>query len=89
MIHASGFSWAAFGIVRARTEKEAPMNQMDYKQAPDMLHRAGFTTLEIDRLCRLRQECAAKETQWTRADLRRQEYVCRLVATGRLTDRII
>jgi len=77
------------GIVRARTEKEAPMNQMDYKQALDMLRRAGFTTPEIDRLRRLRQGCAAQEMNWTLADLRRLEFVRWLVATGRLTDRII
>ncbi len=65
------------------------MNQMDYKKALDLLRRAGFTTPEIVRLCRLRQECAAQEMNWTLADLRRLEFVRWLVTTGRLTDRII
>jgi hypothetical protein len=77
------------GIVRARTEKEAPMNQMDYKQALDMLRRAGFTASEIDRLRRLRRECAAQEMNWTLADLRRLKFFRWLVVTGKLTDRFI
>jgi hypothetical protein len=77
------------GIVRAHTEKEALMNQMDYKEALNMLRRAGFTTPEIDRLRRLRRECAAQEMHWTLADLHRLEFVRWLVMTGRLTDHII
>ena len=62
------------------------MNQMDYKEALEMLHRVGFTAPEIDRLCRLRREYAAQEIDWTPADYRRLEFVRWLVATGRLTD---
>ncbi len=64
------------------------MNQMNYKEALEMLRRAGFTASEIDRLCRFRRDYAESEMDQTPADLRRLEFVRWLVTTGRLTDQI-
>ncbi len=62
------------------------MNQMNFKEALEMLHRAGFTASEIERLCRLRREHAENEMDQAPADLRRLEFIRWLVATGKLTD---
>ncbi len=64
------------------------MHQMDYKGALDLLHRAGFSPAEVERLVRLRRAYARNELDWAPADLRRLEFVRWLVATGRLTDYI-
>ncbi len=59
---------------------------MNFKEAFEMLRKAGFTTSEIDRLCRLRREHAENEMDQAPANLRRLEFVRWLVATGKLTD---
>ena len=64
------------------------MHQMDYKDALEMLHRAGFSPREIERLTRLRRERAGNELDRPPADLCRLEFVRWLVATGRLSDYI-
>jgi hypothetical protein len=49
--------------------KDEPCNrrniqeQMEYKDAIDMLHREGFTASEINRLIQLRRDYTAKEIQ--------------------------
>jgi len=64
------------------------MNQMDYKDALDMLRRAGFTAKEIDRLSKLRRDRKGNTVDQAPADQRRMEFIRWLVATGRLTDYI-
>ena len=76
------------GSVCLQAEKEAPMNQMDYKDAFDMLRKAGFSTAEIEQLARLHRAYAHNELDQAPADQRRLEFVRWLVATGRLTDYI-
>jgi hypothetical protein len=76
------------GGVRSQAEKEAPMNQMDYKDALDMLRRAGFTAKEIDRLRKLRRDRVGNTVDRAPADQRRLEFIRWLVTTGRLTDYI-
>jgi hypothetical protein len=46
------------------------MNQMDYKEALEMLRRTGFSASEIQRLNRLRRDYAANELDRAPADLR-------------------
>jgi hypothetical protein len=75
------------GSVYSQAEKEAPMNQVDDKDALDLLRRARFSTTEIERLARLRRERDGNELDQVPAD-RRLEFVRWLVATGRLTDSI-
>ncbi len=62
------------------------MNQMNFKEALEMLRRAGCSASEIDRLCRLRKERAENEMDQAPVNLRRLEFVRWLVATGKLTD---
>jgi hypothetical protein len=64
------------------------MNQMNYKEALELLRRAGFTAPEIDRLCRLRRDYAESEMDQAPVDQRRLEFVRWLVVTGKLTDQI-
>jgi hypothetical protein len=75
-------------VVRSQTEKEAPIHQMDYKDALDLLRRAGFSPAEMDRLVRLYRAHVGNELDQAPADLRRLEFIRWLVATGRLTDYI-
>ncbi len=64
------------------------MNQMNYKDALDMLRRAGFTAKEIDRLSKLRRDRMENAMDRAPVHLRRLEFIRWLVATGRLTDYI-
>jgi hypothetical protein len=64
------------------------MNQMDNKDALDMLRRAGFTAKEIDRLSELRRDRVGNTLDRAPAEQRRLEFIRWLVATGRLTDYI-
>jgi hypothetical protein len=64
------------------------MNQMSYKDAFEMLRRAGFTTQEIDRLYRLRRDYTVSQMDQAPANHRRLEFVRWLVTTGRLSDQI-
>lgn len=76
------------GSVRSQVKNEAPTNQVDYKDALDLLRRARFSKTEIERLARLRRERAGNKLDQASADRRRLEFVRWLVATGRLTDSI-
>ncbi len=64
------------------------MNQMDYKQVFEMLHKAGFSMTEINRLFKFRRNYRESEMDRPPADRRRLEFVRWLVATGRLTDQM-
>lgn len=65
------------------------MTRMNYKQAFEILCRAGFSAPEIYRLWRLRRDFAESEMDQALPDSRRLEFVRWLVATGRLTDQIV
>lgn len=64
------------------------MKQMNYRQALDMLYRAGFSLPEIDRLWRFRRNFVVREMNQASADLRHLEFIRWLVVTGRLTDQV-
>jgi len=64
------------------------MNQINDKEAFDMLHKAGFTELEIKRLTRLRREYKISEMDQAPLDYARLRFARWLVATGRLTDQL-
>lgn len=64
------------------------MNQMNYKEALELLRKAGFTAPEIERLCRLRRDYVESEMDQAPVDQRRLEFVRWLVVTGKLTDQI-
>ncbi len=64
------------------------MNQMDYKQVFERLHKAGFSVLEINRLFKFRRNYCESEMDRPPADRRRLEFVRWLVATDRLTEQI-
>jgi len=59
---------------------------MDYKEAVDMLRRAGFNHAQIDRITRFRKNFAPGEMDQTPDDHRRLEFVRWLFLTGKLTD---
>lgn len=76
------------GSICSQAENEAPMKQVDYKEALVLLRGARFSTTEIERLARVRRERAGNKLDQASADRRRLEFVRWLVATGRLTDSI-
>jgi hypothetical protein len=64
-------------------------NRMNHEEAVVMLHKSGFSTQEIDRLCRLRRAYADKgEMDQAALDLRCLQFVRWLVETGKLTDQL-
>lgn len=65
------------------------MNQINDQEAFDMLHKAGFTELEIKRLTRLRRGYKITELDQAPLDYARLRFVRWLVTTGRLTDQIL
>jgi hypothetical protein len=62
------------------------MDHLNYKERLEALRRAGFTTLEIERLIQFRHVYSENEMDQARADLSRLEFIRWLVAYGRLTD---
>ena len=58
----------------SRAEKENPMNHIDDKEAIELLRKAGWTALEIERLRRLRREYAEKERDRASQDHRRPGF---------------
>jgi hypothetical protein len=77
-----------FSSVAVSCEKEESMNQMDQKDACDLLRQAGFTPSEIEGLRRLRQDYTENEGVQALAERRRLEFARWLVTTGRLTEQI-
>jgi len=65
------------------------MNQVNYKQAFEKLYRAGFSVLEINRLLRFRRKFRKSELDFPPTDRRHLEFIRWLVATGRLSERIV
>ncbi len=64
------------------------MDRMDYKERLEALRRAGFTTLEINRLSQFRRAYIENETDQAPADLSRLQFIRWLVVNGKLTDQI-
>ncbi len=64
------------------------MEQMDYKERLEALRRAGFTTLEIERLYQFRRAYVENEMDQAPADLSRLQFIRWLVVNGKLTDQI-
>jgi hypothetical protein len=64
------------------------MNLMTYQEAFQVLHRAGFGGLEIDRFYQLRQDYATEEQDQPPLDPKRLQFTRWLITTGRLTDQI-
>ncbi len=62
------------------------MDKLDYKEALEMLRKAGLTASEISRLERFRRKYAASEIDQAPIDQHRLEFVRWLVATHRLTE---
>ena len=59
---------------------------MDYKEAIEMLRRAGLTHAEVDRIIRFRKQFVANEMDQAPDDYRRLEFIRWLFQTGKLTD---
>ena len=64
------------------------MKLMDYKEGLAALRRAGFTKVEIERLCRLRRVYTENTLDQAHLDLSHLEFIRWLVATGRLSEHI-
>jgi hypothetical protein len=64
------------------------MNHINYKEALQVLRRAGLTTTEVDRLCDFCRKHAASEMDRAAIDQRHLEFVRWLVTTHRLSDQI-
>ena len=62
------------------------MNHINYKEALQVLRRAGLTTPEIDRLYGFCRKYIASEMDRASLDQRRLEFVRWLVTTHRLSD---
>ncbi len=58
----------------------------DYKEAQEMLRKAGFNHVAIDRLARFRKEFVLGEMDQTPAEHRRLEFARWLFLTGKLSD---
>jgi hypothetical protein len=64
------------------------MERMDYKEWLEALRRAGFTTLEINRLYQFRRTYVENEMDQAPVDLSRLQFIRWLVVNGKLTDQI-
>jgi hypothetical protein len=60
----------------------------DHKEAQEMLRRAGFNRVDIDRLTSFRREFVLGEMDQTSAEHRRLEFARWLFLTGKLTDQV-
>lgn len=65
------------------------MDRMNYKEGLEALYRAGFRTIEIMRLAKLRHTYLRGEQDQAPADLARLRFVRWLVANGKLTDQLV
>jgi hypothetical protein len=64
------------------------MNFINYKDALQVLRRAGLTTSQIDRLCGFCRKYTASEMDQAAIDQRRLEFARWLVTTHRLSDQM-
>jgi len=62
------------------------MKTLDDQQAYDLLHRAGWTPAEIERLMRLHHTYQPTEMDQAPRDSRRLEFVRWLVLHGKLSE---
>jgi hypothetical protein len=60
----------------------------DYKEAHEMLRKAGFSHVAIDKLTRFRKEFVAGEMDQTPTEHRRLEFARWLFLTGKLSDQV-
>ena len=63
------------------------MKRMDQKEGLDALHKAGFSTLEIERMFQLRQTYVEQEMDQAPAVLSHLQFIRWLVMNGRLSER--
>ncbi|GCE13664.1 hypothetical protein [Tengunoibacter tsumagoiensis] len=59
---------------------------LDYKEANEMLRRAGFTHAQIDRLTRYRRRFLVGEMDQIPVDQRHLEFIRWLFQRGKLSD---
>jgi hypothetical protein len=64
------------------------MDTLDYKQAYDLLHKAGCTFAERERLIRFRQTYQPTEMDQAPLDYRHLEFIRWLVLHGKLTEQL-
>lgn len=62
---------------------------MGYKEDGEILRKAAFTEAETHRLRTLRRNLAEKGRYQELVELRRLQFVRWLVATGKLTERVV
>jgi hypothetical protein len=60
----------------------------DYKEAQEILRRAGFNHAQIDRLTSFRRQFVMGEMDRTSTEHRRLEFARWLFLTGKLTDQV-
>jgi hypothetical protein len=63
-----------------------PMDRITEKERVSALYRAGFTTREIKRLCRVRRTSLENEQDQAPTNLHHLQFVRWLVKNGKLTD---
>jgi hypothetical protein len=64
------------------------MDRSNYKEGLAALQGVGFTTNEIERLCRFRRAFVENEQEQAPADLARLRFIRWLVEKGKLTDQL-
>lgn len=64
------------------------MNNTNYLQDLEILHREGFTEEEVRRLIQLRRDYTELEMYRDSAEYHRLAFVRWLVATGKLSDQL-
>ena len=61
---------------------------MDHKEAVEMLRKAGFNHIEIDRITKFRKRFALGEKDQPLSDHRRLEFIRWLFRRGKLNDQV-
>ncbi len=64
------------------------MNTLNYKEALEMLKRAGYTRAERERLCSFRRTYVKHEVDQAGEDMCYLNFIRWLVSTGKLTEQI-
>ncbi len=62
---------------------------MDHKEAVEMLRKAGFNHMEIDRIIKFRKRFKHDEKDQPLSDHRRLEFMRWLFRTGKLSDKVV
>ena len=71
-------------VFRVKSEED----DMGYKEDREILRKAGFTEVEMNRLSKLRRNIAEEGKYMELADYRRLQFARWLVTTGKLTEQI-